>query len=348
MSPPLLASAALALLIATSPAGSAVTPPLVPAGRPAIVEGELATTHFRVLYTPRAKGAAQALANRLEPARERFRQVLGRDWPGVTEVRLGVGRQELEALALPGGRVPKWAGALAYPSHNILLLEAVSLTGPEGASTLLHELAHVALGRLGQAWPRWFHEGLAMYLSGEGFALSHYATLSRAVYQDRVFHFEHLADGWPEHASDVEIAYAQSLSFVAFLAERHGPAGLGALLDYTSAGEPFETALAKAFHTSLSLEEKSWREGLALRYGWLPLSTSSALPLLLAACLCIVAFVLQQRRKAAWRAQLAAEEAAELAAELAAVAEAERALAADSPTEASPEETVPREQPWEQ
>jgi len=289
-------------------------PALVPRPRPAIVTGEVTTPRFRILYTAKSEGSARALAQEIEAVRESFVRVLGRDWPGVTEIRMGVGRQEFEELSLPGGRPPRWAVALAYPSHGIVLLDALSHKGPEGPVTLRHELAHVALGQLGRNWPRWYQEGLAQHLTGERVAVTHYAALFRAVAQERVFHFEDLAYAWPDMPADVEVAYAQCADFVAYLAGHHGPAAMGQLLDGVAAGEQFETAFGKAFRSSLTVEENAWREGLAHRFGWLPLTTSMQLVWLLAPGLCVIAYVRRRRQQAARLEAMAAEEAAEEAA----------------------------------
>ncbi len=73
----------------------------------------LKTARFRLVYTEQAKGAAAFLARDIERIRDDVRDVLGRDWPGETEVRLGFGREEYESLALPGGLPPSWAVATA-------------------------------------------------------------------------------------------------------------------------------------------------------------------------------------------------------------------------------------------
>lgn len=295
-----------------------------PVPRPELVTGEVTTARFRILHTARSEQAARKLAGEIEAVRDNFGQVLGRDWTGVTEIRLGMGRQEFEALALPGGEPPGWAVALAYPSHQIILLDAVSLNSAEGPTTLRHELAHVALGQLGRRWPRWFQEGLAQNLTGERFSMTQYAALFRAVTQERIFHFEDLSDAWPDLPSDVEIAYAQSAAFVAWLSERHGPERMGKLVDGVGAGEPFEMAFGKAFRSSLLVEENAWRETVAARYGWLPLTTSTALVWLAGSALCIAAYVRRRRQKAEKLAALAAEDAAEDAALRLLAAEAER------------------------
>ena len=183
--------------------------------------GELKTARFRIVHTQAATGAATVLSQQIEPLRDQLQQVLGRDWDGVTEIRVGMGRQEYEALALPGGAPPSWAVALAYPESNIILVDAHSLVKGDGQSTLRHELVHVALGRLGHSWPRWFHEGLAQMVTGEQrYSVTQYATIARAVNTDRIFRFEDLAEGFPDLPQDVEIAYAQSAAFVAWLHDR--------------------------------------------------------------------------------------------------------------------------------
>jgi len=160
----------LTLALSTPGVGAAAAsigearPPVV--AEAPIVAGELDTPRFRILHTARAKGAARKLADEVESTRSYFDKVLGRDWPGTTEIRVGFGRQEFSALALPGDRPPDWSRAYSYPKENIIVLEASSLSEADGNTILRHELLHVALGQLGGDWPHWFHDGLAMFLTG--------------------------------------------------------------------------------------------------------------------------------------------------------------------------------------
>lgn len=274
------------------------------------LNGELSTEHFRVRYTVRAAGTAKELTHRVESIRSEFESVLGHPWPGSTEIRIGVGRDEFEALS-PEGRPPTWAAALAFPEHHVVLLEARTLLGPDGDALLRHELCHAALAELGGPWPRWFHEGLAMRLAAETLPLAQYTTLYRAVSQDRLFHFEDLATAWPGQRTDVEIAYAQSASFVGFLADRHGPERFRELLEGVQRGEPFEMAFGKAFHSSLDVEERDWRSTLHTTYSWIPIVTGEAMLWLLVACVCIAAYARRRAGLARWRAQQEALESAE-------------------------------------
>jgi len=289
------------------------SPLLVPARRSERIKGEVLTKHFRILYTAKSEAAARELAEKIEQVRDAFLGTLGRDWPGTTEVRLGMGREEYEELAL-GDKPPTWALALAYPQHNIILLEASSLTRPDGFATVAHELSHVALGQLGKDWPHWFQEGVAMHLSGERYGLEHYAVMFRAVRQERIVSFESLTDSWPRHAPDVEFAYAQSLAFVDYLVEEQGPQKLGELIDEVHSGELFNPAFARTFKVTLSLAEEKWAKQLPVRYAWLPFSLTNSMLWLLAAALCVAAFAVRQARKARRLEELAAEDEAEDAA----------------------------------
>lgn len=314
---------------------------LLTAGVPATQE--LPTARFKIVHTERATAAAHLLAQEIEGRRDEIAKSLGRDWDGTTEVRLGWDREEFEALAL--SPPPSWAVALAWPEQNVMLVEAKSLVKSDGQQTLRHELVHIALGRLGERWPRWFHEGFAQHLTGERlFSVEHYTTLARAVSADRVFKFDDLTAGFPDQPADVEIAYAQSAAFVKFLFERHKPAAFGELVDGLERGETFEIAFAKAFHTSLNLEERKFREELPGRYPFWPIVTTGTGLWTFASLLVIFAWWRRKKHVTLLRAQQEAQEAAEDAAARILAAEQEQAAAVEPPP-TSEETPVPEPKP---
>jgi hypothetical protein len=232
--------------------------------------------------------------------RDEIKDEVGRDWPSVTEVRLGFGREEYEALAIPGGRPPPWAVALAYPDRNIVLVEAHSLVLGDGQATLRHELVHVALGQLGKGWPHWYQEGLAMELTSERrFRMTQYATLAEAVAMDRVYRFDDLAESFPSRPQDVEIAYAQSAAFVEYLRQRHGAKPFGILIDRMQAGDVFDTAFGVAFHSSRGVEERAFQSELKSRYPWWPLLLSGGSLVWGLTSVLLVVAALKQRRQVA-------------------------------------------------
>lgn len=258
---------------------------------------------FHLVASERAEQPARALAPELEQLRDEVAQLIGRDWKGSTEVRVALGREEYEAMALPGSRPPGWAVALAWPDANVVLVDARTIATSEGKTTLRHELVHIALGRLGKGWPRWFQEGVAQMVTHERqFRTEHYSTMAIAIATNRLYPFEALREGFPERPQDVEVAYAQSSEFVTFLFARHGPEQFGELIDLMGQGVIFEQAFARAFHTSLDLEEHAFVEHVAMRYPWWPvLFMSGSLLWTIASVLMVAAFIRRRRAVAAHR-----------------------------------------------
>jgi Peptidase MA superfamily len=265
----------------------------------------LFTPRFRIIHTARATGAALVLQRDLEAIADDIGKTLGRDWSGITEVRVGFGKEEYEALALPGAKPPSWAVALAYPAHNIVLVEAHALVNGEGPLTLRHELVHVALGQFGHDWPHWFQEGFAQAFTHErAWQLEQIATLTRAVTQERVFDFDDLTAHFPSRPEDVEIAYAQSVAFVEFLRDRHGATAFSRLIAREQGGDNFDKAFGVTFGVPLSMEEAAFKEELPRRYPWWPLLLSGgSLVWLTSAGLMVLAFVKRRRVVLALRAE---------------------------------------------
>ncbi len=299
---------ALSLMVAPPPPSDAEPvqmPSLGVLTAGALETSELHTPRFRIVYTARAKGSAEVLQRDIEAVRDDIAVLLGRDWPGVTEIRLGFGREEYEGLALPEGHPPSWAVALAYPGRNIVLVEAHSLVTAEGPLTLRHELVHVALGQFGKVWPHWFQEGLAQELTGERkWRLEHVATLTRAVTQNRVFAFDDLTEKFPAYPDDVEIAYAQSVAFVEFLRDRNGSLAFQRLIDRVAQGDGFEKAFGVAFHLPLSMEEEAFKKDLPRRYPWWPLLLSGGTVVWVGtSALVVLAFIRRRRAVKVLRAE---------------------------------------------
>jgi hypothetical protein len=131
------------------------------------------------------------------------------------------------------------------------------------------------------------------------------------VTQNRILHFEDLQEGWPQRPDDVEIAYAQSVAFVTHLFERYGPERIGQLIDDVRAGTSFEVAFARAFKTSLNVEEEDWARELPSRYSWTPIVTGGSFLWGIAALLAVAGWLRRRHVRARRLAEMQAEEAAE-------------------------------------
>jgi len=228
--------------------------------------------------------------------------------PGASPVESSAGRESISVtpIARPTAGISRpslIAGEIDTPRFRIIYT-----ANAKGAARKLAAEVETSRDYLRRVLGR---DGLAMFLTGQRSSISQYAALFQAVQQDRIFSFQDLKDRWPEQPSDVEIAYAQSVSFVAFLVDRHGTAALGELIDGVVAGRPFETVFARTFKASIWFEEMAWRAQLPSRYSWLPIVANSSTLWALLACVCIAASLRLRARRLRRRREMAEAELAE-------------------------------------
>ncbi|WP_373047942.1 peptidase MA family metallohydrolase [Vulgatibacter sp.] len=276
----LLVAALVVLFVTTpvlaEPAEAPARVDLTP-GIPVVEIPSPPAARMHVLAAPgAAAGVARSLAEGLDAERAELEALLGGLDAGPMEIRFAYGREEFAALQPRGGRVPGWAAGVAWPGLGLVVIDAQA-SGRNGdvRAVLRHELAHVALGRLVQGhMPRWFTEGFAQIYANE-WTLSRSTTLARASAAGALLPVREIDEGWPGSPTDVDLAYAQSASLVAFLASSGDGAVLQRLVRHLGAGEPFADALIAAYGQPLILLELDWKRAMQSRYGWLPLFTDT-------------------------------------------------------------------------
>lgn len=132
----------------------------------------------------------------------------------------------LEEFARLTGMDGRKIQALARPRKQVLFLNGASLTGLDDYSryqTVGHEMVHLLLGRIAmqtdQFVPAWLHEGLAQSLTATG-SLQGSMKLAYATAMNRRIPMNRLASTFPYGSPQSELAYAQSLAFTKFIAEK--------------------------------------------------------------------------------------------------------------------------------
>lgn len=231
---------------------------------------------FRFVATPAAAGAAEALSRKAGEIRQRITGTLGKDYDGITEVRVAHSRSSFAAIQPGGSHVPSWAAGIAYPSLNVIVLN--SQGGPGRSSVgqvMIHEISHIALGRLApERFPRWFLEGVATWHADE-FDLGRATVLAAAVVQNEVIPIDDLSDGWPNDPPEVHLAYAQSIDFVGWMMREHGKDSVQNLVQHVVDGDDFKKGLELATGQELWRLEKDWVASVRLRHTWIPAVTST-------------------------------------------------------------------------
>ncbi len=290
---------ALALCLAAAPAPGwrADAPPV----------SEIDLPHFKVMATQAALGTAELLSKHLEGDWSLLEDRLGGPLPEITEVRVGEGVEEMAKLDAPDSTPPRWAAGVAHPSGHLVLFDAVALRRDGGLSLVRHELAHAALGQLGgPALPRWFQEGLAVREAGEWTAESDLA-LVRAAHSH--LPLSELERGFPEGLTDLQLAYAESASFVDYLIDQHGLAAVQKLIRLCGSGTAFEAAFQQTLGER-GLAESGWLDGIKLRYTWIPVVTGSGTLFAAIAVLCVVAYARRKQHQKVRLTELALEDRA--------------------------------------
>jgi hypothetical protein len=158
------------------------------------------------------------------------------------------------------------------PSQRRILLFAPALAPhPDRVPTvLLHEFCHLFFARATAGAevepPKWLDEGMATWLSGDwdlGLAYrgDHERILLDATAAGTLIPFRRLDARFPS-GPFFQLAYAQSRSFVEWLAARDEERALRRFLELLDRDLDPEPAFAQAFGLSMEDAEKGWKRGL--------------------------------------------------------------------------------------
>jgi len=195
------------------------------------------------------------------------------------------------------------------------------------AEVFRHELAHVALHDAvnGQAIPRWFNEGFAVFASGETSFLR-MKTLSMATVGGGLIPLRDIDRGFPSDETEASIAYAEAVDVVRFLVRREDLHRFHALVEQLRNHETLDHAVLDAYRIDLSELEAEWREDVSHRYTLLPILLAGTFGWVVALGVFVWAWRRRKRRDKITLERWAREEAAEdaLRARLAARSEAAR------------------------
>jgi hypothetical protein len=296
----------LALLLALAlPAVAHAAPPTAP-GFESLTAGAL-----RFHYRSEDAGIARALAAQGPAALEGIAQRTGVSSPRVIDVVLAPTFSEFSAVQ--PGTPPSWAAGTAYWERGeVYLRTRMPHLGSDPIDrVLVHELVHVVLGRAfgDREIPRWLNEGAARLFAGELTPQDH-ATLVQAALGGALLPLDEITHRWPRSPGRAGLAYAQSVDFVAFLAEQKVDA-LPQLIAHLSSGVDVDTALSRATGQRLSELEDAWRGRITFWHALLPVVGGSGVTWGFGA---MVFFAAAWRRRRSFHRKVAAMEAQEEAA----------------------------------
>ncbi|HYC77321.1 MAG TPA: hypothetical protein VEI02_06805 [Planctomycetota bacterium] len=231
----------------------------------------------RVVYDAPRRGLAVNVLSETAAAEEMTAIALGLATPKDKTVEITPDQAGLDARvrALTGGPAPDWAGAVAIPSRNLVLVRADAPRGahPGLRGLLAHEYAHLALHAAratheAPPFPRWVEEGLAQYAAGR-LRPEETVDLRPAAFLGRLkgpVELEALFGGGEGAAAT---AYAQADAFVRSMALRHGWTAPRRLVRALTEGSTLDAAVVHATGFPLESEWNAFAAELAGDRSWL-------------------------------------------------------------------------------
>lgn len=207
-------------------------------------------------------------------------------------------------------RLPEWGGGGALGRDTIIVpLDRLMLAGMDAGRVTIHELVHIVLARVygGIPIPRWFHEGLAMTLSGE-LLFNEQVVISRALFTRQLLPFDTIEKVNALDQYGAELAYSESHLAVAYLIDEYGIDTIPVLLYAVRATGSFDTAMNRILGFSPKDFESFARENVARRYSFVFLISDTALYWIPITFLFIAAFIAVTIRNKKKRRRMEEEE----------------------------------------
>ena len=162
--------------------------------------------------------------------------------------------------------IPGWAGGVAFPEYNSIIIGI-----PPGATrwaneVIPHELAHLVSEELifncmGVGLPTWLSEGLAVYAEAY-VSPQDLEILNQALQSDDLPALTSLTAGFSGDQDRIRLNYIQSGQAVYYLVNNYGPENLAALLSAIQKGNSIDSALRQVYGFDTDELDRAWRASL--------------------------------------------------------------------------------------
>ncbi len=160
--------------------------------------------------------------------------------------------------------VPDWAGGVAYPKLDVVVI-AISPQDPyQWAQRVIpHELAHLLISTAytncrNDPLPLWLEEGLAGYAEGK-MPQEERDLIIHALDDQQLAGLETLSSTFPADEQQARLAYAHSRMVVEYLIENQGVEKMNTLLGRLRDGQVIDAALRPLYGLDTAGLDQAWR-----------------------------------------------------------------------------------------
>jgi len=223
------------------------------------------TDKLRIAYWPADEAQAKIATQAGTQAITRLKHTLSLDLNQRIHIDLCHTNKEFDERTAE--KNDPWVQGRAFPRQNRVVVKAI---GPVRIGKLVaHEILHILLQRkldeTGAVAPRWLHEGLAKYATGD-LPMEERELLGQAVTDGKLLHISELDAAFAGSPQQVSLAYAQSYTLIDYLASLEGKAGLSGFLEELGNISEVERALIRAYQMPISQLEEQWLHDIARVY----------------------------------------------------------------------------------
>jgi len=236
-----------------------------------------------------------ARIERLDPRRlAGALQFLGLEEPGEEILLVLAGENTLAAKS-----APSWVSGYAFSDRGVAVLfptRTPSYPDSTFEELVLHEVGHILVFRAigGGQIPRWFNEGLALFI-GRPWRLEDHSRVTWALVSGRQVSLVELEPYFNTTREAARHAYALAGAFIQDLVKREGAEAVAQILSAVAQGTSFDAAYLEVTGETLEDAEHDFWSRHTFFYRWVPILGSSATLWLLITGLALLAF---QRRRA--------------------------------------------------
>jgi len=242
---------------------------------------KLETSHFDLFYQQNDRLLVDYIMEKAEEDYLRIVDDIGIDPSIKTKIYLAPDKDIYMKLHPKGQMTHEWSIGSFIPPKNLILLlspKAQKIGHPDLREIMAHELTHFIMFTLceqkGIDLPLWLHEGLAMYEARQW--NWHYGRImAQTSLSKSFFPLSSISKNFPIEKRLADRAYAQSISAIAYIINKHSLKSLHGIIYNLINGHSVEEAFLNSLEISLYAFEKQWHTYLRRRYTWIPLLTSS-------------------------------------------------------------------------
>ncbi len=153
-----------------------------------------------------------------------------------------------------------------------------------GQSVIPHELTHIAFADASDSPyhnpPRWFNEGLAVYMA-DGYSSSDRQLVSQAVRNGTLRSLLAYSDYFPLDASRIFLAYAESVSAIDYMVRKYGQAAVAKIVRTYASGTSDDEAFKAGMGIDVATFNAAWLTSVGVtptQYGPQPAPTGPVPP----------------------------------------------------------------------